>query len=128
MNPAGQQATDHRVWWKAIGLSVAIVLLPFVFMAIYTVLFVSCPHCKRAAWQFLPVAPGIVPGFLFQMHVTHLRTEWAFWITSVVFGLLMLGGLSFFIRRGGRWRVAAIITMLFTASLFAVAALAIIRA
>ena len=128
MNPAGQQAADHRVWWKAIGLSVAIVYLPFVVLAIYTVLFVSCPHCKSAAWQILPIAPGVVPGFLFQMHVTHLRAAWAFWITSGVFELLVLAGLSFFIRRGGRWRVAAIITMLVTASLFAVAALAIIRA
>ncbi len=128
MNPLDQQAGDHLVWWKAVGLAVAAVYLPFVVMASYTVLFVSCPHCKTVAWQILPIAPGVASGFLFQMHVTHLRTEWSFWITSAVFELLVLGGLSFFIRRGGRWRVAAMITAFVVASLLAVAALAIIRA
>jgi len=128
MNPVGQQTSEHRAWWQVVVLSIAIMYLPFVVVAIYTVLFVACPHCKRAAWQFLPLAPGMVPSALFQMHVTHLRSGWAFWFTSVVFELLMLGGLSFFIRRGGRWRAAAIITMLVTASLLAAAALAIIRA
>jgi len=128
MNPVGQQAWDHRVWWKAVGLSIAIVYLPFVVMAIYTVLFVSCPHCKAVSWQILPIAPGMVPGFLFQMHVTHLRGEWAFWITSGVIELLALGGLSAFIRRGGRWRTAATITAFVISSLLAVATLATIRA
>ena len=97
-------------------------------MAIYTVLFVSCPYCKTAVWQILPIAPGVVPGFLFQMHVTHLRTEWAFWITSGAFELLVLAGLSLVIRLDSRWRVAATITAFLIASVLTEAALAIIRA
>jgi len=97
-------------------------------MAIYTVLFVSCPHCKAATWQILPIAPGVVPGFLFQMKVMHLRGEGALWITSGAFELLALAGLSCFLRRGGRWRVAGASATLVIASLLALATLAIIRA
>jgi len=109
-------------------MSIAIVYLPFVVMTIYTVLFVSCPHCKTVSWQILPIAPGMVPGFLFQMHVTQLRSEWAFWITSVAFELLGLAGLSFILRRARRWRTAATIAAFVIASLLAVATLATIRA
>ncbi|MEX2317501.1 MAG: hypothetical protein WD669_10150 [Pirellulales bacterium] len=34
---------------------------PFVVMATYTLLYVSCSHCKQAAWEFLPYAPGVIP-------------------------------------------------------------------
>ena len=71
---------------------------------------------------------GVVPGFLFQMHVSHLRGEWALWITSGAFELLGLAGLSFILRRDRRWRLVATIAAFVIASLLAVATLATIRA
>jgi hypothetical protein len=44
----------------------------------------------------------VVPGFLFQMHVAHLRGEWVLWITAGAFELLVLAGLSFILWRGRR--------------------------
>ena len=45
----------------AFFLSWSAVYGPFVAMAIYTTLYVSCSHCKAAAWTLLPYAPGLVP-------------------------------------------------------------------
>jgi hypothetical protein len=48
-------------WWKAYLLSFSVLYGPFVVMAVYATLFVSCSHCKEVAWKLLPIGPGIVP-------------------------------------------------------------------
>ena len=129
--PEPMNSANNRTplaWWKAVGLSVAGLYVPFVAMATYTSLFVSCPHCKKTVWQILPFAPGFMPGWLGLQWITHSATELSLWITTGIIVILMLMGLSFMMRRGGRWRVTTMATMLIVVSLLAVMTLAIIRA
>lgn len=50
-----------RSSWKQAYLSaLGAVYGPFVLMATYTLLWVSCTHCKLAALNLLPIGPGIV--------------------------------------------------------------------
>ncbi len=48
-------------WPRAIGVSLASIYGPFLAMALYMTLFVSCGHCKRTAWTLLPFGPAVLP-------------------------------------------------------------------
>jgi hypothetical protein len=37
---------------------------PFLAMALYTLAFVECTHCKAAAWSMLPYGPALIPLML----------------------------------------------------------------
>src|SRR5687768_3670917 len=48
-------------WKRAYLLSWSAVYVPFAVMATYTLLNVSCSHCKAAVWTVLPCAPALIP-------------------------------------------------------------------
>jgi hypothetical protein len=128
MNSASQHKWTPLVWWKAVGLSIATVYAPFVVMAIYTLLFVPCHHCKTAVCTTLPLAPGLVVSWLLLARISNHMPAMALWILTGGVDMLVVVGLSFIMRRGGRWLVVGIVSMLVIASVLAVLTLALIRA
>jgi len=48
-------------WRRATGLAALVIYVPFIVMAVYTLIFISCDHCKKAAWMLLPTGPGMIP-------------------------------------------------------------------
>ena len=76
MNVAVQHDGKTPTWWKAIGQSVGLRYAPFGIMAIYTLRFVACPHCKKTVWEILPLAPGLTLKSAFEPRMKHrLNTE-----------------------------------------------------
>lgn len=126
MNSLDHNSRTPTAWWKAVGLSVVALYVPFVMMGIYTALYVS--HCGKAFWTIMPLAPGLVPGCLFSHEIAHWETELSLWLTTGVIDILMLAGLSFVMRRGGVWMGMAMIMTLVMSTVFAVMVLGLIRA
>jgi hypothetical protein len=116
-------------WKSDAGLAGLAVYAPFIVMAIYTLLFVSCSHCKTAAWKLLPCAPGL---FLVELgrHCLDLPRpddELSFTLASIA----SLGAVLFlsFMMRCGRWpRWTGLVVALTLFSIAAFGLLAAIRA
>lgn len=115
-------------WWKSIGLAIAALYVPFVAMGIYTLFFVSCSHCKKAVWQLMQLAPGLVPGVVCSQWLLPRKSEWALWTTTGVIELLMLFGVTLLVRRGGICLVTTLIVTLLITSFLAVVVLEMIQA
>jgi hypothetical protein len=98
-------------------------------MGVYTLLFVSCGHCKAVAWQFMPLAPGLVVWELTRslLRLPHLGNAVGMSVSGAV-TLLMLFGMAALLRRGGRWRMALWATAALVSAVGAVMLLALIRA
>ena len=128
MNVAVQLERKPPAWWKAISQAVGVLYAPFVLMASYTVVSVSCSHCKKAVWEILPLAPGLMPSwFLLPRFSNHLPNA-VLWLSCGAFDLLVVAGLALMIRRGGRWKWVGMIGTLVLASVLAVLTLMLIRA
>jgi hypothetical protein len=128
MHSLGQPAATVSGWRKATAQAAAVVYAPFAVVAFYTLLFVPCPHCKRAICELLPVAPGLFPSQLVLSHLWRPAPSAAFWIASGLTTLLATWGLAFGLRRGGRWRRPILCVVLVIGSVLAVFTLLLIRA
>ncbi len=123
MNQPGRIA-----WWKAIPLAAGVLFVPFIGMGLYTALFVACSHCKQTVWQLLPVAPGLVPGFLLSRWLAPEAPEWLKWAAVIGSEIFLLAGLTWGVRRGGRWAWIGSLAMLVITTLLAMMTLSLIRA
>jgi|SRR5688572_3522790 len=115
-------------WKRALGISCLPIYGPFILMATYTLLFVSCSHCKKTAWFLLAWAPGLLPveagRHLFDLprFPDSLSFALAF-VTSLAF-VAAVAVLLRRSRKSGLWGIALALAL---ASFFAVCTLAMIR-
>jgi hypothetical protein len=115
-------------WTKAWLLACLATYGPFVVIALYTLAFVSCPHCKRTYCSLLPLSPGLLASFITAGALTILKSAFVLYSISSLYSLLMLFGIASLVRRSGAWCHA---TLGISAALFFVLALltlALIRA
>jgi hypothetical protein len=116
-------------WKRAIALSLAAVYGPFVAMATYTTCFVSCSHCKAAAWSLAPLGPGLIPVDLGRRWMDLGRyPDGLELVLSAVVALLMVVNVALAVRRGRGWRNGALTVAALVCSVFAYWMMALIRA
>jgi hypothetical protein len=115
-------------WNRAAAFSCLAVYGPSLLMAIYTLLFVSCSHCKATVWMLLPCAPGLLPVETLRRLLNLPRPDdtiaflFAFLTCiSIVFLLTLL------IRRGKWLRLTTIALTVALSTLCAIATLGLIR-
>jgi hypothetical protein len=115
-------------WKRAAGLSCLAVFGPFIVMAIYTLLFVSCSHCKRTAWTLLPCAPGLLPIEAGRRLLDLSRpADGINFALAFIVSLAMIFTLACLLRRGRRLRFAGVSVALAVFSIFAFCTLSMIR-
>jgi hypothetical protein len=116
-------------WNKAAGLAVGAVYGPFVVMALYTLAFVKCGHCKKAVWTLMPSGPGLLPMELGRraLNVT-MSGEWVGLTSAFGVAVLMVWGLAWVVRQGPRARRIGLGIGMVIFSLAAFAVLSMIRA
>jgi hypothetical protein len=112
----------------AFVLSWSTVYGPFVAMATYTTLCVSCSHCKSTAWMLLPYAPAIVPVELARRELDLPRpSETASVALLLSTSLAMLVAIAWLIRKMSWWRIVALVGGLAYEAFAASVVLALIR-
>jgi hypothetical protein len=101
---------------------------PFVAMATYTTIFVSCSHCKSTAWSLLPCAPGIIPLELAR-HAADLPrvSDTLAFALSLSVSVAMLITTAVLIHKTIWWRIIALLGLLVYEAFAASAVLAMIR-
>ena len=116
-------------WRNAAALGSLAVYGPFLVMALYTLGFVRCDHCKKTVWMLLPCGPGLFPveGARQALEVSRWGEGLTF-VAAFAVSLAAVGLLVPLIRRGGRllWIVIALTFVAFSFCAFGV--LAMIRA
>jgi hypothetical protein len=124
-----QAIAQSSGWRAALGISAAAVYAPFVLMAIYTLAFISCSHCKAAAWTLVVPGPGIVPMEILRqaLNTPRLPDGVSFAIGTVV-AFAIIAGLAWLGRLGRGWLIGASIAAFALASGAAFGLLAVIRA
>ena len=116
-------------WKSAVGLACLAVYGPFIVMATYTLLFVSCSHCKTTAWTLLPCAPGLLPIVAGQRLLGLPRPTYALgFALAFIVSLVMTFTLACLVRRGRRLRFAGVTIAFAVFSIFAFCTLSMIRA
>lgn len=116
-------------WRSAVGLACLAVYGPFVVMAVYTSLFVSCLHCKTTAWVLLPCGPGLLPLTLTQRWLDLPRPgDTLGYILAMVFTNATVFALACLIRNHRRWGLAGIAVATVAFGALAFSTLAAIRA
>ena len=115
-------------WNRAAGLACLAVYGPFLLMAIYTVLFVSCSHCKATVWMLLPCAPGLFPveGMRRLLNLSRPDDTIAFIFAFVACVLIVLM-LTYFMRRTRWLRLTTFAVTLGLSTLLAIGTLSLIR-
>jgi hypothetical protein len=68
-------------WRRATGLAALVIYIPFLLMAVYTLFFISCDHCKKAAWMLLPTGPGMIPLEILRRWLNFSHLPEAIWFT-----------------------------------------------
>jgi len=113
----------------ALVVAALIAYAPFVAMAGYAQFFMTCEHCKVAARQLLPCAPGVLPlGFLGQVLGFRFPSQTAFgWAASAV-SVLLVVALARVLQRERRMAIAALIVAIPVFTGLAWMTLAVIRA
>ncbi len=116
-------------WSRAAVRSCLAVYGPFVIMAIYTLLFVSCSHCKKVVWAILPIGPSLLP-FELARHWLKLRLpgDVVGYILAFIASAALVLALAWLLRRGIWVRRAAIALALAVFSILAICTLAAIQA
>lgn len=117
--------------WKRAGLVSGLAVYgPFAAMGIYTLLFVSCSHCKAAAWTMFPAAPGVIPIELFRRWLDLDRPAEAIWFSAaIVCSAGLWAALAWLVRSKNRWlRAVSVIATLAYGAWAAIVILALIRA
>src|SRR5688572_7010192 len=116
-------------WRSAAALGMLAVYGPFLLMALYTLAFVSCGHCKTTVWMLLPCAPGLFPveGARQALGVSRWGEGLTF-VAAFAVSLTAVGLLMRLVRRGGRlrWIVPGVAFVAFSFCAFGV--LSMIRA
>lgn len=120
---------DKLSWPRAVSLVLCAVYGPQLLMCLYTLLWISCSHCKLAVWMIAPVGPGL---FLYEwarslFGLQHFSSETGI-VSTCVLTVLMLFGLTAWIRQAGRFRIAVLVLMASGSAALAFALLAAIRA
>ncbi len=97
-------------------------------MALYTLLFVSCSHCKACAWTLLAWSPGLLPVEAGRHWLDLPRPADAIsFALAFIVTVSMVLSLAWLIRRS-RWvRFTSIAVALVMFSVFATCTLAMIR-
>jgi hypothetical protein len=123
-------ARPCRSWRWAWVLASSAVYGPFAAMGVYTLLFVSCSHCKAAVWTIFPTAPGIIPVELARRWLDLSRPPDAIWfLTGIACSAALLATLAWLVRRDNRWlRAVSVAVVLAYGTFAAIAILAVIRA
>jgi hypothetical protein len=123
-------ATLNGPWKRAYLVSWSALYGPFLAMAAYVLLYVSCSHCQATAWTLLPSAPGLIPVEVARRAFDLPRSSDTVWFAvSLLVSALMVTLLSWQIRRRSRWwRALSVGAALALCSCGAVAILALIRA
>jgi hypothetical protein len=119
-----------RSWKWAWAFSALAVYGPFAAMGIYTLLFVSCSHCKAAVWTVFPSAPGLLPVDLVRRWLDLPRLPDEIWFpAAIVCSAVLLSAVAWLVRRSSRWLRAFSVAATLTYGTFAaLVILAIIRA
>ena len=110
------------------GQAAAVVYGPFLAMALYTLLFVPCPHCKRTVWETLPISPGLPLSWLALSRIGYPHTLVAVCFASAALTLLMVTAVACALRQGGRLKWPMLIAAILVASGLAIVNLQFIRA
>jgi hypothetical protein len=123
-------AVPCRSWKQAWLVSALAVYGPFAAMGIYTLLFVSCSHCKAAAWMVFPSAPGIIPVELARSWLDLPRPPDAIWIcVGMACSAVLLATVAWLVQRKARWlRAFSVVAILTYSTCAAITILALIRA
>lgn len=95
-------------WPKALAWSMGAVYGPFVLTALYALGFVSCSHCKQAAWSLLPCAPGLIP-MEFSSRLLDLPRfgNGLGFVVAFLLTMAVIGGLARLVRMGTGVRYAS---------------------
>jgi hypothetical protein len=119
-----------RSWKSAWAFSGLAVYGPFAAMGIYTLLFVSCSHCKAAVWTVFPSAPGIIPVDLVRRWLDLPRLPDEIWfLTAMACSAVLLTAVAWLVQRKSRWlRAFSVAATLDYGTFAAIIILALIRA
>jgi hypothetical protein len=120
----------NPAWRRAYALAWSAVYGPFIGMAVYALAFVSCSHCKLAAWTLLPYMPGLIPVELARRAIDLDRPSDTLWFAVSVFAAaLVVIALAWHIRTSRRrWWLGTLAAVLAMGTYGAVVVLALIRA
>lgn len=110
------------------ALAWAVVYGPFLGMAAYALVYVSCDHCKNAAWSLMPFGPGLVPADLAARAAGITRNEFQFAV-ALLLAVVFLGTLTWLLA-SWRWRfgIPIAVTAMAMSAWCALAVLSLIRA
>lgn len=116
-------------WPRAIGLSLASIYGPFLAMAMYMTLFVSCGHCKRTAWTLLPFGPAVLPlDLAFRAWLRIRLPDWASLLLSLAASAACLFVCVKILRHCGWGRIVVAGLLVLVNSYLAFVLVAMIRA
>jgi hypothetical protein len=125
----GGSLPARLTWLRALMLSVGAIYLPQFVMCLYTLLFVSCDHCKKGVWLVAPLAPG---GFIWEWarHFIGLPrvSGWVGVLVAACLTQLVIVGFAFLLRKSGRWRYPLLVLMLVASGGLAFVVLGVMRA
>jgi hypothetical protein len=113
------------LWRRPLRDALLVVYGPFVVMTIAMVLFVPCAHCREAATEILPAAPGYAAARIVLGRVSAGDAHAASWWTGAGFGAAAVFVVAAAAKRGGRLRLTAfgLAAALFSIVAFGTAAL-----
>ncbi|MEX0714694.1 MAG: hypothetical protein WD278_20315 [Pirellulales bacterium] len=123
-------AATKPSWKRAYLLSCLTMYGPFIAMATYTLLHVSCSHCKAAAWMVLPCGPGLVPVELARGWLDLPRPSDTVWFAAALFvsGAMVIVLAWLIRRRRWWWRALSAAAAMTYGTFAAIGILAAIRA
>jgi hypothetical protein len=127
---AAAMAGPCRSWKWAWGVSGLAVYGPFAAMGVYTLLCVSCDHCKAAVWTVFPLAPGILPVDFVRRWLDLPRPADEVWLLAgVACSAVLLAAVAWLVQRKSWWvRALSVAGTLAYGAVAAIVLLAIIRA
>lgn len=115
-------------WKRAVGLATLAVYAPFVVMAVCTLFFVSCDHCKKTAWLLLPSGPGMLP---LEAARTWLNfsclSDLPWFVLAFLVALTLVAALAWLIRLGEKPRRIGLCLAFLACSVSAFCLLSMIR-
>lgn len=121
--------TPMMTWHRATGLASLAVYGPFIIMAGYTLLFISCDHCKKAAWMTLPFGPGLLPlEFLRQCFNFSRPPAFLWWTLAFLIPLAFIASLAWLLRLGKVQLSIGLTVVCILSSIAAFCVLSMIRA
>jgi hypothetical protein len=122
-------AVDSATSWKrAVGLASLAVYGPFFIMAVFTLLFISCYHCKQTTWLLLPSGPGMLPLESARVWLNFPRlSDLPLFLLAFLIALTFVAGLAWVVRLGKKSRMISLIVAFIACSACAFGLLSAIR-